>query len=550
MCHAGHGRKRQPGVDCARSQRRHPGCDSPPLPSCWPRQPSQPPQARRMRPCARPTRATTSPCAKRWCAMRDGVKLYTLILTPKNAKSPLPILLRAHALRREQEARQPGHEPAGRDPGPGVLREQRLRGGRSRTSAGGSSRKATTSCTARRSGLSTRRHVDESTDAWDTIDWLVKNVPANNGKVGLWGTSYPGWLTLAALRDPHPGPGRRRALQPRGRRVEGGRLVPLGRLSRGLRLRLHPRHGVAQGTVRRLSLRELRPLPLGALAREPEPRASRSGSTRGTDMWARLDRVPGLRPVLEVGRRRPLVPAAPKRMVPTLHVHGFFDQEDIYGSPAVYAALEAARQGQRLELLRGRSLVPRPALGRRQPPRVDRLRRGHREAVPRGRARRRSCASTSTATRSRPRRPATVFETGPNRWRRFDRWPPSTETRRLYLQPGGRPRLQLRRRPASLDRVCLGPGQARALRAAAALGLQLREPRRGRGLAAVAGRGPALRGRPSRRGDLDERAAHRAPDDPRPRGRRASSPRPRAPTRTGWSSSSTSSRTRTRSGWR
>ncbi len=45
--------------------------------------------------------------------------------------------------------------------------------------------------------------TDETTDAWDSIDWLVKKL-STNGRVGIWGTSYPGWLTLAAMRDPHP----------------------------------------------------------------------------------------------------------------------------------------------------------------------------------------------------------------------------------------------------------------------------------------------------------------------------------------------------------
>jgi predicted acyl esterase len=49
-----------------------------------------------------------------------------------------------------------------------------------------------------------RTSTDETTDAWDTIEWLVDNVAANSGRVGVWGTSYPGWLTPAALRDPHP----------------------------------------------------------------------------------------------------------------------------------------------------------------------------------------------------------------------------------------------------------------------------------------------------------------------------------------------------------
>ncbi|PYP41841.1 MAG: X-Pro dipeptidyl-peptidase, partial [Gemmatimonadetes bacterium] len=46
--------------------------------------------------------------------------------------------------------------------------------------------------------------IDESTDTWDTIAWLLKNVPRNNGRVGMLGVSYPGWLTVMAMLDPHP----------------------------------------------------------------------------------------------------------------------------------------------------------------------------------------------------------------------------------------------------------------------------------------------------------------------------------------------------------
>ena len=46
--------------------------------------------------------------------------------------------------------------------------------------------------------------VDHATDTWDTIDWLVKNVPESNGKVGILGISYDGFLPLMALVDPHP----------------------------------------------------------------------------------------------------------------------------------------------------------------------------------------------------------------------------------------------------------------------------------------------------------------------------------------------------------
>ena len=46
--------------------------------------------------------------------------------------------------------------------------------------------------------------IDEATDTYDTIEWLLKNVPRNNGRVGMMGVSYPGWLTVVAMLDPHP----------------------------------------------------------------------------------------------------------------------------------------------------------------------------------------------------------------------------------------------------------------------------------------------------------------------------------------------------------
>jgi putative CocE/NonD family hydrolase len=48
------------------------------------------------------------------------------------------------------------------------------------------------------------KDVDESTDAWDTIDWLVKHVPGNTGKVGMWGISQPGFYATAGMIDAHP----------------------------------------------------------------------------------------------------------------------------------------------------------------------------------------------------------------------------------------------------------------------------------------------------------------------------------------------------------
>jgi predicted acyl esterase len=55
-----------------------------------------------------------------------------------------------------------------------------------------------------RTGKRGPKDIDESTDTYDTIDWLVKNVPANNGRVGMWGISYPGFYASAGAIDSHP----------------------------------------------------------------------------------------------------------------------------------------------------------------------------------------------------------------------------------------------------------------------------------------------------------------------------------------------------------
>ena len=53
-------------------------------------------------------------------------------------------------------------------------------------------------------GVHDRKAIDESTDTYDTVDWLLKNVQGNNGRAGFVGTSYPGFLAMEAGIDPHP----------------------------------------------------------------------------------------------------------------------------------------------------------------------------------------------------------------------------------------------------------------------------------------------------------------------------------------------------------
>jgi hypothetical protein len=129
--------------------------------------------------------------------MRDGVKLQTAIFVPKSAKAPLPFLI----------VRTPYGVPENENPlTDGHLDEliadgyifvyQNLRG---RFKSEG-----TFVMQRPPRDKSKPNSIDEGTDAYDTIDWLIKNVPNNNGRAGMYGVSYSGWTTVQALMEPHP----------------------------------------------------------------------------------------------------------------------------------------------------------------------------------------------------------------------------------------------------------------------------------------------------------------------------------------------------------
>jgi putative CocE/NonD family hydrolase len=139
--------------------------------------------------------------------MRDGVRLFTVILVPKGA-SNAPILLTrtpydANALTRHAKSSHLGPVLDGYDNAPDVI----VDGGYIRVvqDVRGKYRSEGDYVMNRPvRGPQNQTPVDHATDTWDTIDWLVENVPETNGKVGILGISYNGFLTLMALFDPHP----------------------------------------------------------------------------------------------------------------------------------------------------------------------------------------------------------------------------------------------------------------------------------------------------------------------------------------------------------
>jgi len=133
--------------------------------------------------------------------MRDGVKLFASVLVPKDASKTYPFMI----------VRTPfGIVPYGTDeyyPVPAhteaflkagyIWVRQDVRGRRM-------AEDQFTHMTPHRPEKQSRTDVDESTDTFDTIEWLMRYVPNHNGRVGIWGISYAGFYTAAGIIDTHP----------------------------------------------------------------------------------------------------------------------------------------------------------------------------------------------------------------------------------------------------------------------------------------------------------------------------------------------------------
>jgi uncharacterized protein len=138
-------------------------------------------------------------------AMRDGIKLHTVIFSPVNAQQQLPILLQ--------------RTPYGAD-GSRLANDTAISVGLfpnnlsvmlkegyyfvAQDIRGKYKSEGTMEIHQPLIHATTKNAVDESTDTWDTVDWLTKNLANNNGKAGIFGVSYPGWLALVGAVDPHP----------------------------------------------------------------------------------------------------------------------------------------------------------------------------------------------------------------------------------------------------------------------------------------------------------------------------------------------------------
>ena len=369
--------------------------------------------------------------------MRDGVKLFTIIAIPNDAAGPMPIVLTRTPYNAASRA--------SRNNSPDIAMalpaadEDLVRGGYIRVyqdvrGRNGSQGKYTMTMPTR--GPFNSGEIDQVTDAWDTVDWLVQNVPGNSGRVGITGASYDGLLTLMALLEPHPA---LKAAVPVNAMVDSWvgddfyhhgafRTVMLGYVyrqtaSKGANKTIPWGYYDAYSAV-------LEAGSVGELGR-------RYGADR-LPAWNRLLEHPAYDDYWQDQALDRLLAKAPRK-VPVLTVHSLFDQEDIYGAPASHAALAARdRKGRKTHLAIGPWCHGQMA---GDGSKLGNLKWG---------------ADTALQFRTQmlqpfwdhhlkgvkpaePLPPVLAFETGSNQWRRFKAWPPKDEieTVRLYLQRDG-----------------------------------------------------------------------------------------------------------------
>ncbi|HRN73845.1 MAG TPA: CocE/NonD family hydrolase [Ginsengibacter sp.] len=133
--------------------------------------------------------------------MRDGAKLYTIIYVPKDKSEKYPFLIQ----RTPYSISPYGEDKYARRLGPNeaLMREKYIfvyQDVRGRYMSEGLNQEATPFIPDKKSN----KDVDESSDTYDTMEWLLKNIKNNNGRAGLYGISYPGFYATTSLPDAHP----------------------------------------------------------------------------------------------------------------------------------------------------------------------------------------------------------------------------------------------------------------------------------------------------------------------------------------------------------
>ena len=273
--------------------------------------------------------------------MRDGVKLHTVIIVPKGAKSA-PILLtrtpyNATAMTSHAESPHLGPMLNGYDNATEVIVDvgyirvvQDVRG------KYGS--EGDYVMTRPLHGPLNPTPVDHATDTYDTIDWLVNNVPESNGKVGILGISYDGFTTLMALVNPHPALKVAVAMNPMVDGWMGDDWFHNGAFRQQNMPYIYEQVGTRANKAKWWT-NHFDDYDVYMEAGS----AGELGHRRGMEQigfWRKLMEHPSYDSFWQDQAMDRILAAQPLK-VPTMLVDSLWDQEDIYGAPALYKALKA-----------------------------------------------------------------------------------------------------------------------------------------------------------------------------------------------------------------
>ncbi|OYU34568.1 MAG: glutaryl-7-ACA acylase [Novosphingobium sp. PASSN1] len=273
--------------------------------------------------------------------MRDGVKLHTVIMVPKGAKGAAMLLTRTPYDAEDMTSLHGSPKMAvaldGYDSAPDVV----IGGGYIRVVQdvrGKHGSEGTYVMNRPFVGTSLNpTKTDHATDTYDTIDWLVKHVPESNGRVGIIGISYDGFTALAALVNPHPA---LKVSVPMNPMVDGWRGDDWfhNGAFRQIGISYIWEQVATRGNASKYEVAEadaythyMKYGSAGALA-----------TAQGLDQigfWQKLKAHQAWDSFWQEQAMDKVLAKAPLT-VPTLLVHSLWDQEDIYGAPAVWKALK------------------------------------------------------------------------------------------------------------------------------------------------------------------------------------------------------------------
>jgi putative CocE/NonD family hydrolase len=357
--------------------------------------------------------------------MRDGVRLFTIVLTPRAASGPLPIVFNRtpYSADNADESVHGAYEELARDGY--IFTFQDIRGRFKSEGEFVMNRPL--------HDPADPKGVDEATDTYDTIDWLVKNLPRNNGRVGVLGVSYPGWLAALAGVNAHPAV---KAISPQ---------APMTDTWMGDDFFHQGAFRLSYGTEYAWSMEASRDQSI-----EPSPDRADTYDwyLSFPTLGALADAVGAMKwptwrnfvehPAYDRFWQQQALPTyLTKLTVPTLTVGGWWDQEDFYGPLKTYETLERL-DGTHLNYL---AMGPW-SHGQWSGPGGESL--GNVQFGSR----------TADYFRAEIQAPwfacwlknhgacrfseATLFDAGSNEWRTFDAWPPKfASAQKLYLHANG-----------------------------------------------------------------------------------------------------------------